>query len=198
MSKKYIIILAVALVVVALYFFFSGPNQQERMLEGVQVEDSSYSFSFNYPSGADGYELIESNTSDNFLQSYVLVDKTALAQYQENGVETAPPTISAFVFQLPETDEDEGEERPGRITRLQNWAQANAGLTSYEDIYGTPKVVEIDGVKVLEYSTDGVYQQSIFLASYHGFVYMFVGQYDRPTDFIKSDFEQLMQTVRFY
>ena len=196
MFKKVTILVVIALLVVLVYVLFFQSNQNERILTEVLVENDAYAISFDYLDGEDGYEIIESATSDNFLQSYVLIEKSQLADYQASDAKTAPPTISIFVFQLPEAEEGEGEQ-PGRITRLQNWAQSNQGLTSFDRIYGTPEIVEIDGVKALEYSTDGIYQQSIFLASYRGYVYMFVGQYDRPTDFVKADFEKLMESVRF-
>jgi len=195
MSKKYLIIIVVA-VILLVYAYVSRTGPSERILEDVFVENDNYSLSFNYVAGEDGYELIQSSTQDDFLQSYVMVGKNELLAYQENEADTAPPTMSIFIFHLPDEEVAEGEE-VGRVTRLQNWAQSNSGITSYEQIYGTPKIVEIDGVKALEYSTDGIYQQSIFLASYRGYIYMFVGQYDRPTDSIKSDFVNLMQSVRF-
>jgi hypothetical protein len=196
MSKTYFIVLGLSALVILGYFvfFFSG-GMAERATEPALVNNDQYSIGFNYLAGADGYELIESNTQDDFLQSYVLVDKAELAEYRENQEDTAPPTISVFIFQMP--DEETTEEGSGRITRLQNWAQTNAGITSFDNIYGTPEIVEIDGVKGLEYFTDGLYQQTIFLVSYRGYVYMFVGQFDRPTDLIKQDFEALMETVRF-
>lgn len=193
MSKNYIIIAAIT-VVIGLFIILTQTGSKERVLDDALVENSSYALSFNYLSGEDGYELVSSATSDEFLQSYVLVDKSDLAKYQSSEIDTAPPTMSIFIFELPD---NETEEEVGRITRLQNWAQNNSGLTSFEQIYGTPKIIEIDGVKALEYTTDGTYQQTIYLASYRGFVYMFVGQYDRPTDFIKADFETLIQSVRF-
>ncbi len=196
MSKKIIIPIIIVLLAAIVYLFVYQSNQNERVLSDSLVENDNYSISFNYLDGEDGYELIDSATSDNFLQSYVLIEKAELASYQETGAETAPPTMGIFIFQLPEAEEVDGET-PGRITRLQNWAQSNSGLTSFDRIYGTPEIVEVDGVKALEYTTDGVYQQTVFLASYHGFIYMFVGQYDRPTDFIKADFETLMNSIRF-
>lgn len=197
MSKNKIIIIAVLVATVVAGLIFYTQSQNERVLTDTLVENSDYSLSFNYLAGEDGYELIESNTSDNFLQSYVLVEKSALTEFQANGVETAPPTMSVFIFQLPEAEEIEGQERPGRISRLQNWAQNNAGITSFGEIYGTPEVVEVDGVKALEYFTGGTYNQTVYLASYRGFIYMFVGQFERPTDYIANDFEALIQTVRF-
>ncbi len=196
MSKKITYVVVAALLIALVYILVFQSGQGERAVSDVLIENDTYSLSFNYFDGVDGYELINSATSDNFLQSYVLIEKEKLVDYQVSDAETAPPTISIFIFQLPEAEEVEGE-KPGRITRLQNWAQNNSGLTSFERIYGTPKIVEIDGVKSLEYSTDGTYQQSVFLSSYRGYVYMFVGQHDRPTDDIKADFETLMKTVHF-
>lgn len=195
MSRNYLIIAIIAIIVAAVVIVLEM-DSQERVLEDVLIENDTYSLSFNYWAGQDGYELIESSTSDDFLHSYVLVDAVALDEFRSNDSETAPPTMSIFVFQLPDNESPDGE-RVGRITRLQNWAQSNAGITSYEQIYGTPEIIEIDGVKALEYTTDGTYQQTIYLASYRGFVYMFVGQYDRPTDFVKADFDTLMESVRF-
>jgi hypothetical protein len=194
MTRNYFIIAGLTLLIAVVVFFLQS-GSQERILEDTLVENDVYAISFNYWSGQDGYELIASGTSDNFLQSYILVEKSLLAEFQSSGEATAPPTIGVFIFELPERESE--DENIGRITRLQNWAQSNPGLTSFENIYGTPEIIEIDGVKALEYTTDGVYQQTIFLASYRGFIYMFVGQYDRPTDNIKADFETLMQTIRF-
>jgi hypothetical protein len=194
MKKNYFIIAGITLLIAVFVVFFET-RTEERVVAVATVDNDQYSLAFDYLSGEDGYELIESTTSDDFLQSYVLVDRVALADFRANEVETAPPTISIFVFQQPE--ETEAEADIGRITRLQNWAQANAGLTSFAEIYGTPDIIELDGVRALEYTTDGTYQQAIFLANYRGFIYMFVGQYDRPTDNIKADFETLMTTVRF-
>ncbi len=196
MFKKITYVVVAALLIALVYILVFQSGQGERAVSDVLIENDTYSLSFNYFDGVDGYELINSATSDNFLQSYVLIEKEKLVDYQVSDAETAPPTISIFILQLPEAEEVEGE-KPGRITRLQNWAQNNSGLTSFERIYGTPKIVEIDGVKSLEYSTDGTYQQSVFLSSYRGYVYMFVGQHDRPTDDIKADFETLMTTVHF-
>lgn len=195
MKKVTLGIIAVLVLVVGIVIFLKT-SPADRVVEDQLVENNAYSISFNYLTGQDGYELVESFTSDNFLHSYVLVEKSKLSEFQVNSEKSVPPTMAVFIFQTPEDEETEGE-KPGRITRLQNWAQDNAGITAFEQIYGTPEIIEIDGVKGLEYTTNGTYQQSVFLASYRGYTYMFVGQYNRPTDMIKKDFEHLMESVRF-
>jgi hypothetical protein len=196
-SKVYFAVVAIVVIFIGVFFWLLP--EAPRVTEPVVVEDTQFRMSFTYPGGPDGYELVESNTSDSFLQSYVMVERSAWEAFQAAAGEVAPPTMSIFIYQQPDEEADtlEREPRPGRISRLQSWAQANAGLTAFDQIYGTPEVVEIDGVKALEYTTDGIYQQSIYLSSYRGTIYMFLGQYNRPTDVIKQDFENLMQTVRF-
>jgi hypothetical protein len=194
--KVYFSILVAVIVLVVGFLLFN--HEGSRVTEDQLVENLDYRLRFTYPGGPDGYELIESSTSDSFLQSYVMVEGSELAAFQDNGGDLAPPTMSVFMFQFPDTEDvSEGEERPGRITRLQNWAQENSGLTAFGQMYGTPDIVEIDGVRALEYTTDGPYQQTVYLVAYRGTIYMFLGQYDRPTDHIKQDFENLLETVRF-
>lgn len=199
MNKKVVAGLVIIGVVIAVYFAVQNGlfSNNERILEDTIVQDDEYSLSFNYFAGEDGYHLAELEAGGSVLQSYILVDQDSLATYQEGSADLAPPTMSVFIFALPVTEEVEGVDQPGRITRLQNWAADNQGLTSYDLAYGTPEIIELDGVKTLQYDTDGSYQQSVYLASYRGYVYMFVGQYNRPTDNIKKDFETLISSVRF-
>lgn len=200
MNKKTLSIVGGLVVVglIALLIFKPwSANDADRAVEMKTVTNQTYSLNFEYPAGVDGYELIESGSQDEFLHSYVLIDADVLASFQEAEFTDTPPTMSIFVFTLPEESESEGVESAGRITRLQNWAQENAGLTAYNLMYGTPDIVEIDGLKALSYLTDGLYQQEVFLASYRGHIYMFVGQYDRPTDAIKKDFERLIASITF-
>lgn len=199
MNKKIAVGLGVVVAIIAVYFAIQSGifNNKDRVVEDSLVVNEEYSFSFNYLAGEDGYHLAELNAGGSVLQSYILVVQDSLTAYQENNADIAPPTMSIFVFDLPDSEEIEGQDQPGRVTRLQNWAISNQGLTSYDRIFGTPEIIELDGVKALHYDTDGSYQQSIYLASYRGYIYMFVGQHERPTDTIKKDFESLIQTVRF-
>lgn len=198
MNKKTLILIGIVVVVGLAVLFLTKPwsgAQNDSTANLKTITNDTYAFSFAYPAGTDGYELIESGSQDNFLHSYVFIDSADLASFQSAEFTETPPTMSVFVFTLPEETED--GESAGRITRLQTWAQENAGLTAYNLMYGTPDIVEIDGLKALSYLTDGLYQQEVYLASYRGHIYMFVGQYNRPTDQIKKDFQHLIESVLF-
>ena len=84
-----------------------------------------------------------------------------------------------------------------RVTRLQNWAIDNDILTSFTKAKATPDIIELDGTKALHYQADGLYQQDIYLVSYKNRAYMFVGQYDAPSDITKTAFDELIGTVTF-
>ncbi len=198
MNRKILILVGIVAIIAAYFLTQSWfSTNEDRVLEDRLVENDEYSLSFNYFAGEDGYQLAGPASDGEVLQSYVLIQQDSFVEFQQGEAETTPPTMSIFVFELPDVEEVEGEDRPGRITRLQNWAVNNQGLTSFDRIYGTPDIIEIDGVKAIQFDTDGTYQQSIYLASYRGYIYMFVGQYERPTDTLRKDFQSLIESVRF-
>jgi hypothetical protein len=123
-------------------------------------------------------------------------EEYAAFQSAEAGGET-PASINVFVFTLEDVEVPEGTEKPERITRLQNWAADNTALTSFSQALNTPDIVEIDGLKALHYRADGLYQQDVYLASYRGLVYMFVGQFNEETDLTYTAFQSLIASVSF-
>ena len=134
MNKKTLIVIGVVAVLAVLALLFFKPwasFNTDRSVEVTTVTNETYSLIFDYPTGPDGYEIIESGTQDEFLHSYVFIETEALATFQEAEFTDTPPTMSVFIFTLPEETEAEALESAGRITRLQNWAQENAGLTAY-------------------------------------------------------------------
>ena len=83
------------------------------------------------------------------------------------------------------------------MTRLRNWAEANNGLTSYALARSAPEEVVVDGVKMLHYQTDGLYQQDVYIALYSSKYYLFVGQYDGEVDPAYAAFKKLVNSVSF-
>ncbi len=201
MQKK-LIYGAIAIVVIGavVYGVWGKTWLNDRMKSAVVYETTAneeVSLAFTYPSGEAGYSLIEPPVEGDLIDAWILMETPLYIKYQTDKGET-PASMNVFVFKLPdEVEETDPVERAGRITRLQNWANEKKNITYIDRAYGTPEIVEIDGVKALKYDTTGLFEQSIYLASYQSNVYMFVGQYDRPTDSIKKDFEDLMASVRF-
>lgn len=174
--------------------WFDGQTESATVYETAQ--NAELSIAFAYPGGEHGYSLIEPPVEENMLDAWILMPTADYASFKEAESSDAPASMSVFIFSLPD-EEASSEERAGRITRLQNWATDNKNITLIDRAYGTPDIVELDGVKALKYDTTGLFEQSIYLASYRSYVYMFVGQYNRPTDDIKQDFEELIASVRF-
>jgi hypothetical protein len=155
---------------------------------------------FSYPVGDNGLTLIEPPFENQaFMKAYILIPSVDYDDYQKSpeGRE-APAAISVFVYELGDDEAITGsstEDRPNRITRLQNWAKDNSTITSFNSAKGTPDIIELDGVKTLHYKADGLYQQDIYLASYHNNVYMFVSQYNAETDITYMAFQELIASV---
>lgn len=203
MKKAYIIagLLVVVIVGFAGYIKVIKPQLDSRTLTAVvpmMIDRPDIGIGFTYPSGEAGYSLIEpsvATTSDLAIKNVFLIMSTPdYIDYQGNeNTEDAPPVISIMVFDN-QADESEG----GRITRMQNWAQANSSLTNFDNLSVESEVVEIDGAKALHYKSIGIYQKDIYLASHQGNMYLFVGQSESENDPIQQTFNDLISSVIFY
>jgi len=194
----FIVVIVVATLLLFIFVvqpWLQNQNQIEATPQTVNLEEVS--LGFTYMSGEHGYSLIEPPVQGDLKKAFILMSTPEYVSYQQSGNNDSPPAISVFVFAEPGSEDDSDMERPGRITRLQNWAIDNTNITAFDKSYGTPEIVELDGLKALNYQTDGSYQQDIYIAGYHGNIYMFVGQYKRPTDAIKKDFQILIDSVSF-
>ncbi len=160
------------------------------------VANTELSFSFSYPKGSDAFTLLEPNGTDKgIIKSYIMMPSAAYEGYKSSGGD-APAAMNVFVFNLQGKNATSSETN-SRITELQNWAADNSTLSSIKQAKTTPDVVALDGIKTLHYQADGLYQQDIYLVSYKGYVYMFVGQYDKQTDSTYTAFQDLIKTISF-
>jgi hypothetical protein len=160
------------------------------------VTSSEFSLSFVYPKGSAAFTMLEPNGTDKgILKSYIMVPAVDYVGYKNNGGE-APASMNVFVFALGDATSTTSQTDT-RITDLQNWAADNSTLSAIKQAKSTPDIVALDGVKALHYEADGLYKQDIYLVSYHGYVYMFVGQYDKQTDLTYTSFQTLIKSVIF-
>jgi hypothetical protein len=160
------------------------------------VTNPELAFSFAYPKGSDAFTLLEPDGTDKgILKSYIMMPASDYESYKNSGGE-APAAMNVFVLALGDTTATTSEADT-RITELQNWAADNSTLSSIKQAKATPDVVVLDGVKALHYEADGLYKQDIYLVSYRGHVYMFVGQYDKQTDVTYTAFQDLIKSVLF-
>ena len=163
---------------------------------GYQIESPEYDFAFKYPSGLEGYTLIESpiaTTSESLKKAYLMFQYDEYIEYQNNQTQT-PPAVSVFVFALPDKAET---ATSSRSERLLQWMNENPQYTSYDRRNGEPEEVEIDGVSALKYSTEGIYGQDFHIASYSGNVYVFAGQYENTEDENIAMYTNLISSITF-
>lgn len=198
LSKKTLLITLFIILAGVTYYFVALDRAEISTAEQQKVDRPDLPLYFSYPSGESGLSLIEPPVDgENLTQAFILIPAKKYTEYQESSLDgDAPATISIFVFNLPD-DTATGTERVGRIARLQNWALDNQSLTLFDQTNGTPDIVELDGVRALNYSTETSYKQDIYLVSYKARVYMFVGQYEKSTDDIHKVFSEVIASVAF-
>jgi hypothetical protein len=163
------------------------------------VNSKDFNISFSYPTGDNGLSLIEPpNENQKFLKAYIMMPPASYESFVKSKMAgEAPASVSVFIFTLDDSVASTTQEEPNRITRLQNWAKDNDAFSSFSQAKNTPDIVDLDGVNAVHYRAGGLYQQDIYLASYHGYVYMFVGQYDTEKDITFTALQQLIASVVF-
>ena len=216
MNKKNSIILVAIVAVVALVVVYQivqtrQNNQANQAALEQKVENKALGLSFSYEGGDKGFTLVEPPAEQKgILKAYLLLPTKEYNQYKTMEVPgEAPAGMNIFIFTHDEnkastsdavvTSDGASSSTPkdNRMTRLKEWATTNATITSYTASKAAPETVEIDGLKMLHYKADGLYQQDIYLASYKNRVYMFVGQYNEESDMSYTEFQNLMQTISF-
>lgn len=207
-KKTTLIIAAVILVAIALVAYqvvqTRKNNQSAEAALEQKVQNDELGVSFSYTGGENGFTLVEPPAEQvGILKAYLLLPVKAYEEYKAREVPgEAPAGMNIFVFTMADnattsTDSASTGAKVDRLTRLQEWATTNTTITSYTAAKAAPETVEIDGLKMLHYKADGLYQQDIYLASYKNRAYMFVGQYNEEKDQTFTAFQALMQTVSF-
>lgn len=206
MNKKYIFI-GIGLVVVVVGFFAIKQEVVQPMLDnrtveevvGTQITVKEYNFDFKYPSGTEGYALIEppvATTSESLKKAYVMFEYGQYLKYQNaEASEQTPPTVNVFVFALPDDTED---VTSSRTERLLKWINENPQYTSFNRKVGEVTDVNVDGVDGFTYTTDGFYKQDFHILSYSGYAYVFAAQYENADDDNSVMYKNLINSVTFY
>lgn len=202
MNKKTLLILGgillVATLLVGYQLFMSKKNTSSGEMTMKQVvANKELGISFSYPSGVDGFTLLEPNGGDKgMVKAYLIIPSVEYESYKNGDTAEAPAGMNVFVFAIGDAKATSSASST-RISELQNWATDNNTLTQFKQAKNTPDIVELDGVKALHYQTDGLYQQDIYLVSYKARVYMLVGQYNEQTDVTYTAFQDLIKSILF-
>ncbi len=203
MKRQYILVFLIVLLGSGFFIFKTvvQPELQSRTINAtvpVLINYPEMSFTFTYPSGEEGYTMIEPplppSTADGLEKVFILMATQEYITFQSTSTEdmTTPPTVTIFVVNPPE-DDTEGD----RMTKLQAWAKQNPQYSSFLSQTTLPEVVEIDGVQSVTYGTAGSYKQKVYLMQYDKKNYVFVGQYEEEGDSITQMFNDLISSVTF-
>ncbi len=195
-------VLLVATLVVGYLVFVNPFSDDGNSGTTKRVTNETYGISFSYQEGEDAFTLVEPPENQAGIhKSYVILPTKAYNEYKNSeDVREAPAGMTLFILTLKEEDsisEATSTERASRMTRLKEWAVKHDGLTQYSKKKAEPEEVEIDGVKSLKYQADGLYQQTIYLATYKNNVYMFVSQYNEEADATRTAFDTFLSSVSF-
>jgi hypothetical protein len=207
MNKKYIFLgIGLSIILIGGVFIANDkmvqPILNDRMIEDVVGEPivvDEYDFAFKYPSGVEGFALVEppvATTSQSLKKAYLMFEYSQYLEYQNAGGEDQiPPAVSVFVFTLPEkTEMDTGS----RSERLMQWINENPQYTSFNRKIGEATEVKIDGASAIKYSTSGLYSQDFHVVSYSGYAYIFASQYENTDDANVTMYNNLINSVTFY
>lgn len=205
MKKQYFIYGAIIILVavgVVLYQQIIRPQLEARTISVVVptiIKNDESFFEFTYPSGEDGFALIEPplppETSDGLNKVYLMMENQAYIDFQNTKDTETPPSVSVFVFRMPDDLEvSEGSAE----AQLEAWAKKYGRYTSYDLKTSDLEAITVDSIDGFHYFADGLYRQETYLLSYRGNVYMFTGQYDQDSDATRVMFTNLIDSVIFY
>jgi len=207
MNKKYIYLGIGACAVIIGSVFVISQTIVQPMLDNRTVEEvvgtpivlKEYKLGFNYPSGVEGFVLIEppvATTSQSLKKAYLMFEYGQYIEYQnaEENKQT-PPAVSIFVFTFPEKIETDTRTRSERLLQ---WIKENPQYTSFNKIVGDIAEVEIDGVQGMKYRTQGLYTQDFHIAYHAGNAYIFAAQYQNTEDENVAMYDNLINSVTFY
>lgn len=175
MEKKALLAL-VALVVVTgagIYAYQSGLIS----FGNKTYSNSTYGISFEYP---NTYAL-EERVIDSAHHSVTLIQKDDLPVPQ-NG--EGPTAITLDVFRYLGT------------MGAENWARASANSNFQLSPDGELGVAALNGAEVVTYTWDGLYRGDSVVFVHGDNIVMFSGTYLTPEDAIRTDFSNLLATVK--
>lgn len=206
LSKQTLVIIGAALLIATVvvgYMVFVNPSPNESTSGSVKnITNDKYGISFAFQQGEDAFTLVEPPENQAGInKSYIILPTKAYNEYKNSDdVREAPAGMTVFIRELKEEDgiiEAASTDPSDRAARLKEWALKNDGLTQYSQKKAEPEEVEIDSVKALKYQADGLYQQTIYLATYKNNVYMFVNQYNEESDMNQTSFETFLSSISF-
>jgi hypothetical protein len=205
-----LITLGIVAIVVIVGLVFLRTYLRDRTVSTVvneTIDRPALNFAFTFPSGEAAYTFIEPplgayGSTTALDAAFILIKTDVYTEFQQIPGGETPKSITLFVFEEPAeatTTAATATDTPrvDRMTRLKNWAQDNASITSIDRAQGTLEELEVDGVKLLHYQTDGLYQQEHYVAFHKNRYYVILGQFDGQDDPERAVLESIVRSISF-
>jgi len=201
MNKKILIAVLLAVAVLVAFLVIRGNNEppQEKILTHTTITRPEINLEFTYKIGEGGYSLSEAprgaTSTDPLLNGFVLRP----VSLEEMPVAGEPePVISIFVIEeVEEIESTDTTTEVAKIDELKDLALKYKSITGYEMIVGETEMVDVDGVDMLHYTSDGLYLHDTYFTSVFGNIYLITGQYIEKDEKIHQDFKELISTLSF-
>lgn len=193
--KNIVIVLGIIIVLllVALFFVQERPlpleeiPQNTESVEPTRVE-SSYGFSYSYPSGPGGYTLLTpENAAEGdlvFVQS--LFDTEAYTAFANNNQATEPPpSLTIEVFRNPMN------------LSAREWVMQNNASNYQLSTNGSLTEQTLGTTNFLTYQYDGLYRTDAYVYGQDGYIYVFSNMWtDQESDMVR-DMEAVIASVQW-
>lgn len=188
--KKSLVITAFLVVIVLMYFVFKiDKNRNDEILDNQHATYTSedVGLSFDYKTGPKGYVLEERLPVDlgTGLVKNILLQRTedTLRPIPEGG--EVSPMIVISIFENPK------KQFAGV------WADKNTQYSNINLKQGEIKEVVVGGANAIRYIADGLYTSDNTVVAHGDSIYVFSGQFLDKDSSIYSDFNSLIESVKF-
>ena len=203
-----LIILGIVAIVIIVGLVFLRTYLRDRTVSTVvneTIERPALNFAFTFPSGEAAYTFIEPplgvyGSTTALDAAFILIKTDVYTEFQQVSGGETPKSITLFVFEEPvgaTTTTATDTPRLDRMTRLKNWAEENNTVTAIGQAQSAPEELEVDGVKLLRYQTDGLYNQVHYIAFHKNKYYLIVGQFDGQDDPERAVLESIVRSISF-
>ncbi len=198
MKNIAIVIVALIVVLAVASMFISWQAAQVIDQSGTQVplteestahtQETAYGFSYEYEPDTDGYTVVtpENATRGDLVFTQSVFDTTDYEDLQQGEVpREAPASLTIEVYRNPANQE------------TREWITQHDESNYHLSPDGTISSVTKNSTEFLTYQYDGLYRADAYVTGKNGYIYVFANMWDNPQSAMKTDMEELLETVQW-
>ena len=185
-AKKILFLFFFICIVLFLWFFVFSKDKEEIDYKNYEIKD--YGIVFSYKTGKEGYVLEEIDVNKNqygHLKSIVLMGESDYLNKGKIVSGEGPAVITLNIF----------ENNKNLLPDV--WVNENSQYSNITLKQGDLYEAVVGGEKAIKYMSDGLYMSQNFVVAYKNLILVFNGQFLDQNSQIKSDFDLLIDSIRF-